>query len=491
MIASRSMAENLLNEKKATASSEPCTNYLIEKVFGASKEKRKYNLSDFNREASGSTDYITKVEPHVSTLCSSTVREIRQTVSNFVSFSASMVDQCQWERTSAISVDNESDPPSCDANLFALVKHYVGTIVTTVFMGGAFTENFQNVVPDMWLFNSRFNAMLMGIPRFVPGPGLLPAYSARLRLIQTLTVFHTAFAATEGGTDPGFEWRDLEDGDLSEFMQGRARAWIKSGVSPESAAPEDLAVLWALNIKLGTLVFWNIIRILADDDLRTAVLKEIAPYARSSRPDSKETGFHIQEPPRLSLNLEGLLTSCPLFRATVWETIRLHTASFTYRKLRSDVTLVESEKDAELAKHVGGAHPYCLRAGEYVCVPQSVLNTHPAYFSDPEEFDPRRFQRGSPDEEKPSSDPSAPRQEGNTTTSSAALPKLELDGMPPFTGADDQLSEQLVMMFTAAVLATWDIQPVGSKSWKVPKRKLGSLVFGPARDVRVRMKYRA
>lgn len=482
MVTSPSMAKALLDEK-STTTSEPFLGRVMEKAFGAGKRMRKYNRAALYRV---STSFVTR-EPHVSTLSSSIIREIRQSVPNLVSFSLSMVDELPWERTSALLVNNESDPPTCDVNLFALIRNYVGSLTTTALMGRAFTESFPDFIPDLWEFSSRVDAMLVGITRFTPGPGLVPAYSARIRLIRSLTTFHTAFATAEAGNNPGIEWGDLDD--ISEFIQARSRALIDSGVPAGSAASENLFVLWAANIKIATLVYWNLYHILADDGLHAKILKEISPFAQASRPDMRASGFSIPEPPRLSLNLDGLLKSCPLFKSTFHETLRLHTSSFTYRKLKEKITLTESEEDAALAKR--DHRPYQFHAGEYIAVPQYLLNSDPLHFEDPAEFDARRY-FDAPAEEKDAT-PASDKDNVPLSTKQPNMPELE--GILPFAPKDlecegEEFAARAVMAFTAAVLAMWDIEPVDSGPWEIPKEKMGGLVLGPTSEIRAKMKLR-
>jgi hypothetical protein len=195
------------------------------------------------------------------------------------------------------------------------------------------------------------------------------------------------------------------------------------------------------------------------------------------------------------LSIQGLLGSCPLFKATFYETLRLYSSSFVSRKVTSTLTLGESEEeDSKLANR--DRHSYQLRAGEYVGVPQSLLNSNPADFSDPEAFKPTRF---LPDSEEKESDDSAarlPKDENRGTSVAKQTSPLNFAGILPFEGPKDaerkspDLTEQAVMAFTASVLVMWKVSPADFGPWEVPKRKEGSLVFEPAKDIRVNMKLR-
>ena len=481
VVTSPSMAKALLGEKSTT--SEPILDRTMEKVFGTGKILRKFNRSVLY---TAPTAFITQ-EPHVATLTTRMVRQIRQTVPNLVSFSPSPVDQFPWERKSKIEVNNESNPPHCDVDLFALVSHYIGHLTTTALMGQAFTEAFPDFIHDLRVFDGRVSAMEVGITRFLPVPGIIPAYSARKRLIQCLATFHAAFAVSEAGNDPGFEWSDLDD--VSEFMQARSRALITNSISPESAASESLYILWAVNVKITTIVYWHLSHILADDNLHAEIAREIAPYARASRPDMRASGFSIPEPPELSLDLDGLLRSCPVFKSTFLETLRLHTSSITYRKLTEKITLAESEEDASLAGR--DSHSYHFHTGEYIAAPQYLLNTDPLHFEDPKEFKPCRYVE-EPSEEKDPSSISATERE---TLSKKQLNLPELEGILPFAvrdpdGEGEEFATRAAIAFTAAMLAMWDIRPADSGPWELPEQKMGSLVLGPTTDARARLRLR-
>jgi cytochrome P450 len=354
-------------------------------------------------------------------------------------------------------------------------------------MGRAFTERFPNMLEDLFTFDSKLDAMLLGIPRWLPFPGLPAAYAARRRLLRALAEFHSSFAATMAGKDPGFDWSDMDD--VSDFMQTRERAWISAGFSADTAAAENLAILWAVNTRTSLVIFWNLLHILADPDLHAQIMTEITLHNHAWRPDPKETGFQMPEPPRLSLDLSRILNSCPLFKATYHETLRLQSSSFTYRKLVTDLVIPESDDGTTCTNQMSDSYLFC--AGDFIAVPHALQNLDPRYFPDPHRFDPTRF---LPEdiEGTPASLSGAASDTPKGYTQNQHMVG-EMETIWPFGGDNvicigRKFVEGQVLAFTAALLAMWDIEPAEGRAWKIPKTKSGSTVREPLSDIRVKMK---
>jgi hypothetical protein len=53
-----------------------------------------------------------------------------------------------------------------------------------------------------------------------------------------------------------------------------------------------------------------------------------------------------------------------------------------------------------------------------------------------------------------------------------------------------QLALQEVMLFTACIVAMWDIQPAKGGPWVMPSRKRATGVYSASSDTRVRVKRR-
>ena len=134
-------------------------------------------------------------------------------------------------------------------------------------------------------------------------------------------------------------------------------------------------------------VFWLLWHVYSDPELLAEVRHEIDRHVKVISPKSE---LPIAEPDRLDINMEGLHRSCPLLKASYFETMRLDVQATTYRSVTADFTITESPEDAAM---VGMSKPrtYKVPKGQYVCVPHSVHQRDGRYFKDPAAFNPKRF----------------------------------------------------------------------------------------------------
>ncbi|OJJ44166.1 hypothetical protein ASPZODRAFT_161257 [Penicilliopsis zonata CBS 506.65] len=453
-------------------SSDSTTKYILEKVFGDRGTQRRLKPEDSHAIHQKIPSQFMR-EPFLSDASTSLVRLIERETPNLVGFCQSMVDQAIWERCSQVIVpDDAADSLVCEANMFSLVRNFVGHLTSTVFMGQAFVETFPGFLGDLWTLDNHAVALSMGVPFWIPLPGVSGAFTARERLLRSLTSFHQAFIQWDDGRNPGFELSDLDD--VSEPIKERIRAFRDLGLSPRESAPAHLSLLWAMNANIAPMVFWTLLRILADPDLFVQIREEVAPFAKASRLTREETGFPFQEPPRISIDLDALLSSCPLLRASCYEALRLDCAPLSFRELTADVTIREPEEDAFMNCSPQGPRQYRLPKGEYVIIPHGVHQNDSAYFADPTKYDPSRFIVTDPDTQEKKADPRTVR---------------------PFSGGVlnfklQQFSERELLAFVAAILLMWDIEPVGGKKWAIPGHKVATGAFLPSREIRVRIKSR-
>lgn len=475
MVTTPSLMHSLFVQR-TTTSQDSFIGYIMVAVFGCPKNVTGMDPSHL-KSLHSSLNLLLR-DPCLTNMTSTTVRAIEQEAPNLVSFAPSMIDQSPWERVSRVNVSKDN-PNVCEANLFALVRNFVGTLATKTLMGQAFMDFYPDVLEDLWTFDRRFNALLLGTPPWFPLPSVSAAYAARARLTRAMASFHTAFAATEASRDPGFDWHDLDD--VSEVMQARARGWIKTGLHPKATGPGDLAVLWAMNVNANMAIYWLLLHIISDSDLLAEISGEIAPFAKANRPDPAVTGFSFPEPPTLSLDIDGLMKSCPMLKAAYYETLRLDSSAFSYKEVVSNFTATESQEDAALRNET--SQSYNFRTGEYVCIPHGMLHHDELYFPDPNKFDPRRFlvkdnTQAGPEEKK-----------SNSTRGLTA----NMGTIRPFGGGSTAckgrlFAEREILAFTAGLLSLWDIQPADGKSWKIPGRIPASAVALPDKETRVKLK---
>ncbi|KMQ45321.1 hypothetical protein A7D00_2083 [Trichophyton violaceum] len=472
-----SMVRSLFKQRQST-SAEPCINYLLDNNFGSNSRARKPGREGTYHGESSKWMRLLAEEPYLTDLSSVLVKEIERTTPSLVSFTSSVVDQYPWERISGVTLQNEaSGERVCITKLYSLISGFVGNLSINILMGKTLLDVYPNVLPDISAFNSKFNAMLLGIQRWIPFPGLVNAYLARRRLLVCLTVQNAIFSQIENGQEPEAVWRDLDD--VSAAVQARMRTRIKNGYSVEYAAAEDLSLLWAVTVRANALIFWNLVHILADPKLHAEVLAEIGPYAKL-KPSNSAT-FGLPEPPQVSLDIDKLIGSCPLLMCTQRETSRLYSTPYTYRKVTSNINLTESDEDASFNSRE--AQTYHLSEGDYVVIPHSLRNRIPLYNSSPDSFDPRRHLIKSTEAD-------------DLEDKKGLQHVVDEDEQDCSEGWDDpasvcwKLEQRKVIGTLAAILVTWDIKPAGGEDWQVPNRRSGSLIDEP-KDIQVMLKMKS
>lgn len=444
---------------------------LLERVFGDRGSARRMKPADHSLLHESIPRQLMQ-EPFVTQAAVSAARMIERETPELVSFCRSIVDQKQWERGSNVEVVEENGlAVCCVADFFALVRGFVGTTMTAVFMGQAFVDAFPGLLDDLWRLDSQYLALSMGLlPRWFPLPGASAAHTARDRLLRALAVFHGAFVAWDNGRDAGPEFRDLDD--VAEPIKQHIRACRDLGLRPAACAPAHLALLWAINVNSATIVAWNLLRICADQDLLAAIRREIQPHVRAYRPSRQETGFPIPDPPRVSIDLDALLASAPLLKASYYETLRLDSASLSVRELTSELTLVGSTDG--WTESDSAAAGYRLQQGDYVTVAHGVHQNDGRCFPEPARYDPTRFV---------------------VTDSQTRAQRADMRTIRPFgSGASackgQAVAERTSMAFVAAIVSMWDIQPADGASWTIPGHKPASAAFLPDRDIRLQLRQR-
>ncbi|KAF7520014.1 hypothetical protein PCG10_009495 [Penicillium crustosum] len=468
-VVSPSMMKTVLSVKAATPHNQ-VLDQALQNVFGDRSLIRNLDL-DRHQGVSDQASTILNEEAFVTEASSTITRLVQREMPNLVSFCRSIVDQYPWERgTSGVELPDDGDQTACEANLFALVSNFIGHVTSTFLMGEAFVENFPNVAEDLGRLDDCFVTLFAGTPRWAPHPAASAGHAASDRLRHIFSVFHRALTAWDDGIDAGIELRDLDD--VSELVKDRMRTFRKLELSPGASAAGHLSLYYDLIEHTTKITFWTITHLFAEPSLLDQVRKEIAPYVVASRPTREETGFPFDEPPRLSLDIEKVLTSCPLFRACYYETVRLHSAGISFKKLASDVTLSESAEEA--AYGLTEPRTYKIAKGENIILPHGAHYHDARYFSNPEQYDPLRFLV---------TDPAT----GKQVADSSILAPFA-DGL--YGSTNNGFTERAILTFTAGIVSLWDIKPTSGKFLSVPGHKTSWGAFRPTKELRVKMKLR-
>ena len=245
------------------------------------------------------------------------------------------------------------------------------------------------------------------------------------------------------------------------------------------------------NSNANAVVFWLLWYVYSDPDLLAEIRQEIGQCVKVITPKSE---LPIPEPDRLSMDIEALRKTCPLLKATYFETMRVAVHGTTYKSVTEDFTITESPEDAAMA---GKSKPqtYKLLKGQWVCVPHSVHQKDERYFKDPAKFNPKRFytfDEKNPEEIVVEMGTMNPFGGGPNMCKGKFI--LSQPTILVVSGSDVRIlgrnfAEREVLAFAAAILAIWDVEPMGGK-WTHPGSKLGSGTVSPVKDVRVRMKRR-
>lgn len=220
---------------------------------------------------------------------------------------------------------------------------------------------------------------------------------------------------------------------------------------------------------MASLIFWILVRVYSTPELIQEVRDEIHPFAKASQPSLV---FGIPEPIRLEINDAGLMQSCPLLKACLYECLRLHSEPISMGIVQKDLSVVESLEDGRSID--GERHQsFSLEAGDFAASLSNQQDSH--YNKSPSSFRPGSI-LGSSD--------SVQRQ--RTLVQGA----LKLWGLGKSACPGRIFAEQATLAFVAAILVLWDSEPMDSRGWIVPRQKISAIVSLPSADIRVRLRPR-
>ncbi|KAL9616094.1 MAG: hypothetical protein Q9160_008994, partial [Pyrenula sp. 1 TL-2023] len=385
-------------------------------------------------------------EPFLSNAVARTASMIEERGPNLVSFNESIIDQHHWERAAGVEVVDK-DLSIIATDLASLIRNFVGEVACEVLMGSAFMANNPDALQDLQTMDSKFNLFMLGVPGWA-APGMRQAIAARSRLLNAMGKFGAALDAVDDGRDPGFSWTDLSD--VSALMWERRRAWRRCNSPSEAYKSGDLAILWAANVNANLMVFWTLYHIISEPSLRETILKEITPYAKLQQ---EKTGLLIDPPPRVKLDVSGILNRCPLLKATYLESMRVDSASVSYKEILTDFEVTEKQYDAELN---GKSRPdtYVLKHGQYIASFHGARQSDSRFFPNPTKFDPKRFL--IPDKNNPSN------------------VSVDPQSLTPYGGGHAMckgrlFAEREILLFVSSILMAWEIAPADStRGWSHP-----------------------
>ncbi len=389
-----------------------------------------------------------------------TANAIESRASSLISHSTESDDQHIWEKLGKVEAVDDN---TADANFYALIVNFVGDIITPLLFGRAFMDNYPECLEDLWVFDSGVHHLITSFLAITPTARR--ATAARTRMLSAISEWHNALAAIHRGEDPGPKWSDVSD--VSEIMQIRVQEWEAAKASTKLHTTNDMSVLWGANANSNKNIFWMLLQIYSRSDLLSAIRAEISPYIRVLRTDSS---LH----PKLRFDVDGLTKSCPLIKATFYETMRCNMSGLGIRAVNQDLTLTESAPDALL---FGKKRPqsYHIPAGSVLAISNGTMQQDPRLFPDPQTFDPNRFLFPCDD------DPSKKQ---------AVMKNLTTFGGGTYKCKGRTFAEKEMLLFVAGILTLWDLEMPDGGAIKIPEMGLAGASRSPKEDVRVRLRMR-
>lgn len=323
-------------------------------------------------------------EPSLSELVNATIKQLKSNIADLITFNTWPSDQMGWEQLAEAEPVETALGQVMEADLMELIKNFVAKTAHPALFGTDFAENFPDLPELIWIFDEAFILLAMNFPSWVPLPKLRRAHLARRRMASYFHEYHEALEKHFNGEDPGARWQDLDN--VSIMVKERTKTYREHGMPMEARAACDISIAWAMHANSSPLVFWMLYELFRDSVLLEQIREEISPYIQAAQPKN-EFGMGIWIPPRLKeVNIDGLVTKCPLLKCAYVETMRMYTGSWSIKWIKEDTLLQDGEES------------YLLRKGTYAHANQELHQFDPLAFPDPNEWQARRHLRESVDE---------------------------------------------------------------------------------------------
>lgn len=374
----------LMNKPQSVADEHFLHDHLMGSNFGFSKKDKEAFSAIFlegghlyNLLLSGDT---------LTTLIDTTARTLKSTIADFVTFNSYPADQTDWERVAmADVVESSTGEKWVEADLVALTKNFVAQTANPSLFGTDFCANFPDFAECIWEFDAAFVLMMMRVPSWMPIPTLTRATRAQRKLLNYLTEFHEAYQKFLKGEHPGHRWNDMDN--VSNLIKKRAELFERANLPMSTRAGADLGALWAMNANSSPMVYWMLLHICRDPVLMEQIREEIAPFVQAVEPKN-EFGMGVWIPPTIEkLDVEALISKCPLLKSAYVESMRLYTGVWSIKWINQDTTVGRGDES------------YLLKKGEYAHAPQETHQLDPNYFHDPMEWIGDRHVREEVDKE--------------------------------------------------------------------------------------------
>lgn len=369
------LSDALLQQPSAIADDRAIVRRLMVSNFGLSTK----DLDAYDK-ASSEVQEKTKeflTNSHLNVLTEGALRGLNEQAADLVSFNSFPIDQMEWEKVSGAERVEDPSEIIMEADYMELIKTFIARSSNASVFGTDFIENFPEVWPQLWAFDDWFIALARNIPVWVPWVGGQRARGPLRQLLSIMREYHEAWEKSLNGENPGPKWQDLHN--VSQLVKSRIQIFRKHELSLDVRAAYDLALLWSLNASSTPLTAWSLLELYQDPVLLVQVRDEIAPFVNIVQP-RHEFGASVWVPPRVeTINLDALMTKCPLLMATYLETVRLYGGGWSAKWLEEDVVLKED-----------GQPTYVLKKGTYAHVLHEIHHSDPKCFPSPHEWQATR-----------------------------------------------------------------------------------------------------
>ena len=239
------MCKSVLNHPQDVIDSAAPLESLLCRAFGA--DRRLWRQHGIRCRNTGIDSRVNALSDRELGVLPPITRNTEFAMPNLISFSESLVDQHPWERVShTIPLDAET----VEANLFSLIRSFVGYTICSPLLGRDFMEIYPSILEDLWDFDAGFRYLLLGLPRLLPIKPLARARNARRRMRSAIDSFHRALDKEAVGEDLEAPWRDLHD--ICGTMRDRSSIYREEGIPSSVKGPLDLHFIWSYVIAAGS-----------------------------------------------------------------------------------------------------------------------------------------------------------------------------------------------------------------------------------------------
>lgn len=373
-----SLSAALLQQPSSVADEQQIVRRLMVTNFGLSKKDLEaYDMA--SSELQEANRQLLK-ESTQDALLKTMLRHLEGQMADLISLNTYPADHMEWERMANADLveDNGKGKRVMEADLVGLIRNFLVRPTTTAIFGTDFVENFPEIWPFFWTLDESFVTLALNIPVWVPWPRAQKARGAVRKLLDFMYEFHSEMEKHLSGQQTAPKWQDLEN--VSPLVRLRAQIFRKHDLPLRARAACDLSLLWALNGHSTSLICWTLLELYRDPALLEEVRDDISPYVKIVQPEN-EFSLAVWIPPKVEkLDLQGLMTDCPLLLSSYQESLRIYGGGWSARYLNEDVVLQDEE--------VG--EKYVLKKGTYAHIVDNLHNTDPKAFPNTMDWMPHR-----------------------------------------------------------------------------------------------------